>query len=206
MKPIERHDAAMRSNHWALALLFFGAAFSGLSFFHPSLFFLANLFGGGPWARILHPFIGIAVVLVFAVMYARVAKDNWLNDADREWLKMQGAVMRGEHPPNLPPVGKYNGAQKRLFWLMTACVAILLATGIAFWQPWFAPLLPINLVRLAALLHAVAALAIVIGVIVHVYAAIWIKGSVRAMTRGFVSEAWARQHHGEWHRELTQGK
>ena len=34
-------------------------ALSGLALFHPALFWLTNLFGGGPWTRILHPFIGV---------------------------------------------------------------------------------------------------------------------------------------------------
>jgi formate dehydrogenase subunit gamma len=41
------------------------------------------------------------------------------------------------------------------------------------------------------------------GIIVHVYAAIWVKGTLRAMTRGTVSEAWARHHHRGWYRQVT---
>ena len=54
----------------------------------------------------------------------------------------------------------------------------------------------------ATLLHAIAATVMIIGVIVHVYAAIWVKGSLRAMTRGTVSDAWARKYHAAWHREI----
>jgi len=39
---------------------------------------------------------------------------------------------------------------------------------------------------------------------VHIYSAIWVKGSMRAMTRGSVSEAWARRNHPLWHREMTE--
>ena len=41
------------------------AALSGLAFFHPALFFLTDLFGGGPWTRILHPFIGVVMFAAF---------------------------------------------------------------------------------------------------------------------------------------------
>lgn len=205
MKYLQRYDAATRSNHWGLALLFMLAALSGLSFFHPSLFFFTNLFGGGPWTRILHPFIGVAMALSFVAMYLRVAKDNRITDADREWSKHQGELLRGNKSA-LPPAGKYNAAQKQMFWLMVFALAALVVTGFLFWRPWFAPYFPGRLVRAGALLHSIAALVLVLTVIVHVYAAIWIKGSVRAMTRGTVSEAWARQHHALWHREMTQGK
>lgn len=42
-----RYTPSQRSNHWVVAILFFLAAFSGLALFHPSLFWLTNLFGGG---------------------------------------------------------------------------------------------------------------------------------------------------------------
>ena len=53
-----RYTAELRTNHWLTALGFVFAALSGLALFHPALFWLSNLFGGGPWTRVLHPFIG----------------------------------------------------------------------------------------------------------------------------------------------------
>jgi formate dehydrogenase subunit gamma len=103
----------------------------------------------------------------------------------------------------MPPVGKYNAGQKAVFWVFVVALAVLLVTGFMFWQPWFAPAFAIPLRRVAVLLHAIAAFALVLGVIVHVYAAIWVKGTVRAMTRGTVNEGWARQNHPLWHREVT---
>jgi formate dehydrogenase subunit gamma len=37
-------------------------ALSGLALFHPAMFWLTALFGGGQWTRILHPFIGVVIV------------------------------------------------------------------------------------------------------------------------------------------------
>ena len=62
---IQRYNANERSNHWAVAILFFMAGLSGLALFHPALFWLTNLFGGGPWTRILHPFLGLAMFVFF---------------------------------------------------------------------------------------------------------------------------------------------
>jgi len=59
------------------------------------------------------------------------------------------------------------------------------------------------LFRSATLLHALAASVIVLGAIVHIYAAIWVKGSLDGMMRGTVSEKWARKHHPAWLREIT---
>lgn len=202
---IQRYDAAERGNHWAVAILFVLAALSGLAFFHPSLYFFSNLFGGGPWTRILHPFIGVAMLLLFLVMFVRYRSENKMTDADREWLRHQGEMLRGDKS-KMPPAGKYNAGQKRVFWLMSLSLAVLVVTGFMFWRPWFAPYLPIDAVRAAAVLHAIAALVLVLTVIVHVYAAIWVKGTIRAMTRGSVSEDWARQHHALWYRDAMGGK
>ncbi len=93
-----------------------------------------------------------------------------------------------------------------MFWLFTTCLLVLLVTGFLFWQPYFAELFPIIVRRIAVLLHAFAAFVLILGVIVHVYAGLWVKGSIRAMTRGFVTPAWARRHHSLWYRELHGDK
>jgi formate dehydrogenase subunit gamma len=56
------------------------------------------------------------------------------------------------------------------------------------------------------LLHAAAAVAIICVWIVHVYAAIWVRGTIGAMTRGRVTGGWAWRHHRKWLRELVGGK
>jgi formate dehydrogenase subunit gamma len=204
-KLLQRYSDGERMNHWVIALLFIAAGLSGLAFFHPSLFFLSNLFGGGVWARILHPFMGVAMVLAFVGMFVRLWRENLLTDADREWVKHSGDMLRGNKAA-MPPVGKYNAGQKGVFWLMAVSLLALLVTGIMFWQPWFADSFPILARRFAVVIHAASAVALILGVIMHVYAAIWVKGTVRAMTRGTVTEAWARQNHPLWHKEMTRGK
>jgi formate dehydrogenase subunit gamma len=202
---LQRYGDRERLNHWMVVLLFLGAGLSGLAFFHPAFYFFVNLFGGGSWARILHPFFGVLATLSFLGLFARLWRDNLMNDGDREWRAKAGSLLRGDKS-EMPPVGKYNAGQKLVFWLMAISLALLFVTGFVFWQPWFAGYFPILLRRIAVVLHAAAAFGMVLGVIVHAYAAIWVKGSVRAMTRGTVSAAWARQHHALWHREMTRGK
>jgi formate dehydrogenase subunit gamma len=41
-------------------------------------------------------------------------------------------------------------------------------------------------------------------IVVHIYAAIWVKGSIGAMTSGKVSRAWARKHHKLWYDEMRK--
>ena len=163
-KSIQRYTERERMNHWVIAILFFMAALSGLAFFHPSMFWLTNFFGGGSWTRILHPFLGVLMFVSFVGLTARVWHHNKLDAADRKWLTAVSDVVSGREE-NLQEVGRYNGGQKLLFWIMVACMLVLLVTGVMFWQPWFANAFPIELRRLAVLLHSVSAAVLVIGVI-----------------------------------------
>ncbi|MFY9459234.1 MAG: formate dehydrogenase subunit gamma [Aquabacterium commune] len=201
---LRRYQDGERMNHWLIALFFVLAGLSGLAFFHPALFFFSHLFGGGPWARILHPFLGLAMVLCFAVLFVKLWRENIMNAADREWSKHMGRMLRGDKS-GMPPVGKYNAGQKRVFWAMAISLVVLLLTGLMFWRPWFAPYFPIVVLRAAVLLHSVAAVVLVLATIMHVYAAIWVKGTIRAMTRGTVTESWAKANHPLWHQEVTKG-
>lgn len=202
-KYLQRYSDKERMNHWIVAICFVFAALSGLAFFHPALFWLVNLFGGGPWARILHPFIGVAMFGFFLISMLRYWHHNKIDANDRKWLA-QWRDVANNREDKLPEVGRYNGGQKLVFWVSVISAIVLIVTGIIFWRPYFADYFPIELIRLATLLHAIAAFALIVSIIVHVYAAIWVKGTLRAMTRGTVSEAWAKKHHPAWHREVTR--
>jgi formate dehydrogenase subunit gamma len=203
-KYVERYTPKERGNHWIVALCFILAALSGLALFHPSLFFFSGLFGGGPWARILHPFIGVAMFLFFCITMVRFWKLNRMTDADRKWMKsIKDVIMNREK--DLPEIGKYNAGQKYMFWLMVICMLLLVVSGFVMWRPWFAHVFPIDINRIAVAVHALSAVVLIIGIIVHVYAAIWVKGTLRAMMRGNVSAAWAKHHHPGWYREVTGG-
>jgi formate dehydrogenase subunit gamma len=203
-KDLIRYTAAERGNHWAVGISFILLALSGLAFFHPAFYPLSLLLGGAVWARILHPFIGILMALLFVMMFFRFRKLNIITPTDKEWLSRVNELVSGnEH--NMPEAGKYNGGQKVLFWLLVICMALLLVSGIVIWRAYFSALFPIGLIRLSSVLHAAVA-ALMIGLIMlHAYAAIWTKGSTRAMWNGTVTRAWAKQHHPAWFRQITGG-
>ena len=199
-KDLQRYTAQERANHWVVGIGFILLALSGLALFHPALWPLSNLFGGGTWTRILHPYVGVLMALAFVAMVLRFWKLNVMTPVDKQWLSRVREMANGEDQ-NMPEQGKYNGGQKLLFWLLLACMALLLVSGVIIWRAWFN--LPVDLVRLASLLHAAAA-ALMIGLIIlHVYAAIWVKGTIRAMWYGTVTRAWAKQHHRAWYRQVT---
>ncbi|MFT3800492.1 MAG: formate dehydrogenase subunit gamma [Burkholderiaceae bacterium] len=199
---IARYAASSRLNHWIVAILFFCAALTGLAFFHPYFYPLVHLFGGGPWARILHPFFGVAMVALFLGLFFRLARHNVWRRHDSAWLRHANRMLAGDKA-GLPPAGRYNAGQKIIFWVMALSLLVLIVTGVMFWRPYFAYAFPIWAVRLATLLHAAAATVLILSIIVHVYAAIWVKGTMRAMTRGTVTESWARRNHPLWFDEVA---
>ena len=121
------------------------------------------------------------------------------------WAKHMGKMLSGDKS-GLPPVGKYNYAQKLTFWVMALSLVVLLVTGVMFWRPWFAPYFSVEAMRAAVLLHSISAVVLILSTIMHVYAAIWVKGTIRAMTRGTVTESWAKANHPLWHQEVTKGR
>jgi len=121
--------------------------------------------------------------------------------SNQDYLK----EMLANRPVKLSETGKYNIAQKYYFWTLTVTIAVMVVTGLVVWQPYFAPLFPLWLLRLAVLLHSLAAFVAVVALIVHVYAAYWVRGSIPAMTRGTVTRNWAKHHHPGWYREVSKG-
>jgi formate dehydrogenase subunit gamma len=199
-KDLQRYNAEERANHWVVGICFILLALSGLAFFHPAFYPLTQLFGGGVWTRILHPIIGWLMMIGFVLMYFRFKALNKMEPADREWLDRVGEMMDG-NDHNMPEQGKYNGGQKMMFWAMSVCMLLLFVSGIILWRAYFT--FPVDLVRLGAVVHAAIAAIMIAMIFVHVYAALWVRGTVRAMVYGTVTRAWAKQHHRAWYRQVT---
>jgi formate dehydrogenase subunit gamma len=197
---VDRYTVGARINHWITAGTLILLALSGFALFHPSLFFLTALFGGGQWTRILHPFLGVVLVVAFAGLFLRFVWYNFPNIDDIRWLVRIRSVLTGDEE-RLPEIGRYNAGQKFVFWAMTVLIALLVLSGIGLWDTYFGHLLTIEQKRWSAVIHAGAAVAIVMVWILHVYGAIWVHGTVRAMTRGSVTGGWAWRHHRKWLRQ-----
>jgi formate dehydrogenase subunit gamma len=202
-KTILRYNANERTNHWLVAILFFMAGLSGLALFHPAMFWLTHLFGGGPWTRILHPFFGVVMFVFFMGLVIRFWRANLFISNDRLWLKRINRVIKNEEE-GVPPVGKYNPGQKLLFWVLLLCMLGLLLSGVVIWRAYFSEYFSMTVIRLGALVHALAGFVLILSIIVHIYSGIWIKGSVAAMVHGWVSRRWAKKHHELWYRKIVE--
>lgn len=200
---ILRYGWWTRVNHWLIAISFTLLVLSGLALFYPFFFGLTSLFGGPEPTRIVHPYIGVFMSLFFIIQAVRFFGDNLFRRHDVQWMKQIRDVL-GNRDERLPPVGKNNAGQKLVYWIFLATVPILLVTGIVLWRPWIADDMPVRALRWAVTIHAYTAFIAIITLVIHIYSAIWVKGSVRAMTQGRVSHAWARHHHGLWYDEVRR--
>ncbi|HUP52778.1 MAG TPA: formate dehydrogenase subunit gamma [Longimicrobiales bacterium] len=198
---IRRFTYVERVVHWVVGLSFLFLLLTGLAFSHPRLFWITTLVGGGPTARILHPWMGVVFGVSLVAMLAIWAGDMLVGAADREWLRAirHYAVHDRE---KVPAAGKYNGGQKLFFWSMGALGVLYVVSGIPIWLPaGFLGLGPFygTTVNLMRLLHYVATVGGGLLLIVHVYlGTVAYPGTLGGMLHGSVTRAWAKLHHPAW--------
>jgi formate dehydrogenase subunit gamma len=197
-----RHTTAARVNHWITGICFVLLVLSGLSMFHPMLYFLSSLFGGGQWTRAAHPWIGVVLTVSYAGLIVQFWRDNQWRRDDLAWMGAIGRVIVNKEE-GVPEVPRFNAGQKFVFWSMTLFVPVLFVTGLAIWEVYFATYTTIEQQRIATLIHSLVAIAAIIVWIIHVYAGIWVRGSMQAMTHGRVTPGWAWRHHRKWLRQLA---
>ncbi len=183
---------------------------SGLSLFHPTFFPLSALFGGLQVAREVHPWLGLLLAVGFLGLFIRFFPQNLPERTDWVWLaRLRHVLTANDH--YLPEVGKYNAGQKFVFWSQFVLIATLLITGIGLWDEGLAYVesmlgfkATIEQQRWAALIHSIAAVLAIAIWIIHVYAAIWVRGTISAMTRGTVTGGWGWRHHRKWLRKEVE--
>jgi formate dehydrogenase subunit gamma len=142
----------------------------------------------------------VVLLFSFAGLFLRFWPANLWRREDSEWMANPAEVLRG-HDESLPELGRYNAGQKLVFWGMTLLIIGLFTSGVTIWDTYFFGYTSIETKRLAVLAHAALAVGAILIWIVHVYAAIWVRGTVRAMVRGSVTGGWAWRHHRKWLRE-----
>jgi formate dehydrogenase subunit gamma len=198
---IVRHRLASRVIHWAVALFFFLALFSGLPIWTPLFGWMASLFGGLTVCRWLHPWAGLLFFASIAVMFVHWLDDMRLEPSDRRWLRPRTIAAYMRHEDVVSDEGKYNGGQKLFFFAGAFGAVGLLLSGVVLWFPLSFP----QLVReLAPLLHDVTFILFVVAIVLHIYLGTAAEpGTFHSMVRGTVSRRWARFHHPRWYREVV---
>ncbi len=200
---ILRYTLSERVHHWLAALTYIYCLITGLAFWSPYMFWLADLVGGGPTARFWHPWFGVVFTVAMFWMYKMWHGDMQTTAADLAWKKAMVHYIRNQDE-ELPPIGRFNYGQKLFFWLMFYGVILLVLSGFGL---WFVESIPWSLrwLRyLAVTVHVAAALATIGGFIIHVYmGTAMVRGGFTSIIRGEVSAAWAKTHHRLWYEQVT---
>ncbi|MCT8982002.1 formate dehydrogenase subunit gamma [Shewanella algae] len=191
---IVRHKLIDRICHWVIVFVGLVTFLTGFAFFFPSFQWLSGIVGTPQLAKVMHPLFGIAMCVLLAVMLLRYYNHNKWNRYDLPWMKAIVWVLL-QKEENIPPVGHYNPGQKMLFRSFVVFVLAFIVTGFMMWQPYFAPMFSAEAVNWATLIHSACGILMLIALVVHVWMACWIEGSITGMLYGKVSKAWARKHH-----------
>lgn len=204
---VKRFTFGERVVHWLVGLSFVFLLLTGLAFSHPRLFWITTLVGGGPTARILHPWVGLIFSGSFVAMFALWARDMRVDASDRAWL---GAIRHyAVHDKSrVPPAGKYNGGQKVFFWTISGLGLLYLLSGVPMWLPGgilgMGPFYG-SVVNVSRLVHYLATVGGGLLLIVHVYlGTVAYPGTLGGMLHGSVSRAWAKLHHPAWDTERPE--
>jgi formate dehydrogenase subunit gamma len=199
---IVRYSATNRFNHWITGICFVLLLLSGLSMFHPMLFFLSNFFGGGEWTRAVHPWIGCVMFASYMGMIIQFWRDEIWSSEDPGWIRAFNRVIANEED-GVPEIPRFNFGQKLVFWAMAFLVPVLFFSGLVIWEVYFSTATTIEQQRIALLVHSLAAIGSIMVWIGHVYAGLWISGSLRAIMQGWVTPGWAYRHHRKWFKRLV---
>ncbi len=198
-----RHPVYTRVLHWAVALFFFLALFTGFGIYLPWLFrWFTPIFGGGQLSRILHPYFGVAFVFFFGLQALNWMQAMLWTAADSHWMRNIGKVVSGEEKMDPPDTGFFNAGQKLQFWeIVGGCLAYLV-TGMILWAG--ARTFGRIPVAISYVVHDISAVVMLGGIFIHIYlSTIGEPGTFQSMIRGAVSEAWAWTFHPAWYKQIT---
>jgi len=197
---IVRHRFASRVIHWTVAVTFFVSLFTGLPIWTPIFGWMAHLFGGLSVCRWLHPWSGVAFVVISTFQFFHWLSDMKLEENEKDWLG-PGMVKYLKYQSDDSDVGKYNGGQKLFFFAASLGALGLLVSGLVMWNP---ELVGTILREAAIFLHDLTFILFVAAIVWHIYLGTAAEpGTFGSMVRGTVTRAWARLHHPRWYREVT---
>jgi formate dehydrogenase subunit gamma len=206
---LRRFVVVERVSHWLYALFFLVALVTGLLMWIPAT--RIWMAGARHTLSLYHGYVGAAMVILPLLLFLvvdrrRLARDvrevdKWNGD-DRRWfrLALRGYTLRGKE---MPAQGRFNAGQKVNVVLVAAMAVGFAATGGILihkqnMPPW--------LVSRALWLHsflAVAAVALFLGHLAHVFVTKHGRIYLAGMLKGWIPEDLARERHLRWWEEET---
>ncbi len=190
---IKRFSSSERLVHWINMCTFIVLALTGLGLYSKAFFGLTSVFGGVDMSRTIHHFAGLVFIATTLMIFFQ-----WLKDFTAAGEDSLGDVISAYMDQDYkgPPSGKMNAGQKLLGFTVFGFGVIMGLTGIAMWFPDF---LGRGMQQWMYFLHNFVFIFFMLLMILHVYLGTAASpGTWRAMSKGTVTKAWAKEHHGAW--------
>lgn len=208
-RPIERFTPFERAAHWVNAAAFVALALSGLTMAFGK-FFLQPVLGLqlAGWLTYLlknvHNFVGPFFAVSLLVIIVLFVKDNIASFSDFYWLRKLGGLFSKEQVPS----HRFNAGEKGIFWwAVTFPGIVVVASGFVLNQLVPGMVYLRGDMQIAHMVHLVAALFMMALILGHIYmGTVGMHGALGAMKTGYVSEAWADEHHQLWYQDIVAGK
>ena len=206
-RKIRRFTAWQMAIHWTTAYAFLTLAISGLIIAFGKNILLPligyTLFS---WltvlAKNLHNFIGPLFIVCIILLFFTFVRDNGWRKYDWNWIRHFGGLVSKRDVPS----GKFNAGEKAWFWggLLVAGVAVSV-TGLILDFPNFNQTR--STMQIANLLHLTIAALFILAALGHIYmGTLGMAGAYDAMSKGYVDETWAKEHHLYWYNDIRAGK
>ena len=206
---IERFTYFERAAHWSNATAFVILAVSGLVMMFGKFILLpfigGTLFGWLTYAlKTAHNFAGPLFTVSLLIVIVTFVRDNLPAKGDLTWLIKGGGMLGAQEVPS----HRFNAGEKVIFWAGVFTLGLVvvgsglvldkLVPGIAYSR---------GNMQIAHIIHAVATLLMMTLFLGHIYiGTIGMKGALNAMRTGVVDDAWAKEHHADWHADVVAGK
>ena len=193
--------------HWTTASAFVILAISGLIIaFGKNLLLPLIGYTLFSWltilAKNLHNFIGPLFIVCIVLLFFTFLRDNVWRRYDLTWLLRFGGLFGGAEVPS----GKFNAGEKAWFWGgLLVCGVIVGATGLILDFPNFDQTR--GTMQLASIVHLAVASLFMLAAVGHIYmGTLGMAGAYDAMSRGYVDETWAKEHHLYWYNDIKAGR
>jgi len=199
-RSILRFGVVERVNHWMVAVSFVLLGLSGLNITYGASTLLPLV---GPetftaltyWSQAAHQYLSFPFVVGLFLMVVVWLRDNLPAKVDVDWIKAGGPVAKGH-----PPAGKFNAAQKLLYWFMIGGGALVAASGYLLMFPF--TVTDVAGQQWAHIVHGLMAMAMIATILGHAYiGSIGMEGAFEGMSTGRVDYNWAKEHHSVWLQE-----
>jgi formate dehydrogenase subunit gamma len=196
-RSIQRFNTLERVNHWMVAVSFVLLGLSGLNITYGALV-LRPVIGPEAFTALLyasqavHQYLSFPFVLGLVVMVAVWLRDNLPTKVDVAWVKAGGPMAKGH-----PPAGRFNAAQKALYWFTMGGGALVAVSGYLLMFPF--TLTDVTGQQWAHIVHGLMAMVMIAAILGHAYiGSIGMEGALEAMSTGRVDYNWAKEHHSVW--------